>query len=79
VEVIASIDTNPDTPLDAPKWLTPAQAAEFLGMSTSWINQARMKSKAGGPPYRKIGGRVAYLREDLLQYIENQKVTPEAK
>ena len=73
------VNTPKDTYMDAdPVWLTPREAAKFLGMSLSWMNQARLKGRTGVPPYRKIGGNVRYLRDDLLKYIEKQKVTPES-
>jgi predicted DNA-binding transcriptional regulator AlpA len=76
VDVTTSSGTNRDSD---PVWLTPREAATFLGMSLSWMNQARLKGRTGVPPYRKIGGNVRYLRDDLLQYIETQKVTPESR
>ena len=77
MEAVAPSKTTVDD--SAPEWMTPAEAAKFLGMSLSWINQSRMKGRTGGPPYRKMGKKVAYLREDLLQYIENNKVYPESR
>ena len=39
------------------------QAAQRLGLSTSWLNKARISG--GGPPYLKLGRRVLYDRSDL--------------
>ena len=65
---------------DRPRWLNTTEAATFLGVKNAWLERRRMKgSTAGGPPYTKLGGTVVYLKEDLLQYIENQKVTPESR
>jgi hypothetical protein len=60
-----------------PEWLSPSEAAEFLGMSVPWINQARQSGRPYGPPYHKLGGKILYLKDDLLQYLDRQKVTPE--
>ena len=73
-------NTSPDTSVDDyPVWLTPKEAAKFLGVSVSWVNQARFKSSDKGPPFRKFGGNVRYLRDDLLEYIDAIKVTPGAR
>ena len=48
---------------------TPA-AAQRLGMSVSFLNQARMKGT--GPRYLKIGGRVRYRPEDIDAWLGAQ-------
>ena len=46
------------------RFLTEAEAAEYLRLSRSYLRKARGKGE--GPPYRKLGGRVIrYRREDL--------------
>lgn len=38
----------------------------------SWAN---LRSRGGGPPFVKIGGRVRYPIEDFRQWLDGQKVT----
>lgn len=42
------------------------EAAAYLHMSVSWVNQKLRKLC----PARKIGGRVRYLKSDLDRFIE---------
>jgi len=46
--------------------LTVKEAAAYLHMSVSWVNQT-LKTLC---PARKIGGRVKYLKDDLDRFIE---------
>jgi hypothetical protein len=46
--------------------LSVREAAAYLRMSVSWVNQTLKKLC----PARKIGGRVKYLKEDLDCFIE---------
>ena len=46
--------------------LTVKEAAAYLHMSVSWVNQTLNKLC----PARKIGGRVKYLKDDLDRFIE---------
>jgi hypothetical protein len=46
--------------------LTVKEAAAYLHMSVSWVNQTLKKLC----PARKIGGRVKYLKDDLDRFIE---------
>ena len=53
-------------------WLTPAQAAEYVGMSKSFLAQARMR---GDPPvYVKIGRSVRYNSLDLDAWLLDHRV-----
>ena len=47
--------------------LSVSQAARRLGLSTSWLNKARITG--GGPPYLKLGRRVLYDRNDLDEWL----------
>ena len=43
-------------------------AAQYLGVSTSWLNKTRCTG--GGPNYRKLGlRRVCYLQTDLDDFL----------
>ena len=46
-------------------------AAEWLGVSTRTLDRLRAN---GALAYVKLGGRIAYLEEDLLAYVRRQRV-----
>lgn len=46
-------------------------AAEYLGVSTRTLDRIRA---AGDLAYVKLGGRIAYLAEDLDAYVRRQRV-----
>lgn len=50
--------------------LTVKEAAAYLHMSVSWVNQT-LKTLC---PARKIGGRVKYLKDDLDRSIERSVI-----
>ena len=49
-----------------------ADAAAFLGLSTSTLE--KMRSEGRGPRYVKLGGRVFYRRADLDAYVQSAVV-----
>lgn len=53
-------------PIDSPL-LDAAAAAEFLGLSESTL--AKLRLSGGGPQYCKLGRRVVYRRDDLLEWV----------
>ncbi len=55
--------------------LTEKQAADYIGMSRSFLRQARMNGdrdkRTPGPTYIRIGSRsIRYLIEDLDEWLE---------
>jgi excisionase family DNA binding protein len=53
--------------------LTPAKAAEFLGVPTGTL--AQWRSQRRGPPYIKLEGRlVRYRHSDLEKYLSQRAV-----
>ncbi len=66
---------NIPTNTTAPKALTELEAASYIGMSRSFLAQARMEgnreNRTPAPPFIKIGRSVRYLREDLDQWLGN--------
>ena len=53
-----------------PRGLITAAAARYTGLSTSFLEKARLNlTKTPGPKYRRIGKRVVYLRDDLDAYL----------
>jgi excisionase family DNA binding protein len=53
--------------------LTPAKAAEFLGLPAGTL--AQWRSQKRGPPYIKLEGRlVRYRQSDLEKYLSQRAV-----
>lgn len=57
------------------KALTEIEAAKYIGMSRSYLAQARMEghraNRTPAPPFIKIGRSVRYLRADLDAWLDN--------
>jgi len=55
-----------------------ADTAEYIGMSRSFLRQARMNGdrpgRVAGPPFLKIGRSVRYLRKDLEEWLLQHRV-----
>jgi len=53
--------------------LTELETSEYIGMSRSYLRQARMdglrEKRTSAPPFIKIGRSVRYLREDLDNWL----------
>jgi len=54
--------------------LTTSQAAEFLGVSDSWIVRHRLNGT--GPAFVKVGFFRKYLKSDLENYIRTNRDDP---
>ncbi len=62
---------DPDTPIE-PRGLNTAAAARYLGLSTSFLEKARLnQTTTQGPPFRRKGKRILYLRNELDAYLES--------
>lgn len=53
------------------KLLTREEAAAYLGLSAQTLDARRKK---GEIPFYKMGRRIMYKAEDLLQYAESRRV-----
>ena len=53
--------------------LNVTEAAERLSVSASYLNKLRVTG--GGPPFIKIGARVAYDQADIAAWLDAQKRT----
>jgi len=57
------------------KAFTEIEAAHYIGMSRSFLAQARMEgnrvNRTPAPPFIKIGRSVRYLRADLDTWLDN--------
>ena len=47
------------------------QAANYLGMSLSWLDKARLNGN--GPIFISIGGRVVYDLKDLEDFLQSNR------
>lgn len=56
---------------DPSRLLTVEEAAARLSVSKSHLNKLRIAG--GGPPFVKIGARVAYDQADLATWLDGQK------
>ena len=57
------------------EYLTDRQVAEVTGRSLSSIRNDRHLHK--GFSYVKIGKSIRYKKEDVINYMESRKITPE--
>ena len=57
---------------DRPIFLDRNEAAEYLGVSRSWL--ADRAKRTDGPDLIRIGGKVRYLKEALDEYIRQSTV-----
>ncbi|MCV6613937.1 MAG: helix-turn-helix domain-containing protein [Cellvibrionaceae bacterium] len=56
--------------------LTEQQTANYIGMSRSYLRQARMEghrdNRTPAPPFIEIGRSVRYLKKDLDQWLDER-------
>ncbi len=52
------------------------QAAKYLGLAPQTLANFRFQGK--GPAYCKLGRRVLYQLKDLNEYVEGNRIEPEA-
>lgn len=57
---------------ELPSIATAAQVAKVIQTSTEALAQDRYRRR--GIPYIKVGGRVRYLREDVLKYLAANRI-----
>jgi hypothetical protein len=56
-----------------PRFLTTAEAAEFLRLKKHTLENMRSGEGKGGPPHRKHGGRVFYHLDDLIAWSKSSR------
>jgi Helix-turn-helix domain len=54
------------------RWLTPAEAAVLLGLREPTL--AIWRSQKKGPSYVRIGGRIKYEHDALVDWIKGRRV-----
>ena len=56
------------------------EAAEYIGMSRSFLRQGRMngyrESHTPTPPFIRIGCAIRYLKSDLDEWLQKNRITP---
>lgn len=57
---------------ELPKLLNASELADFLGISEETLSQNRYLKE--GIPYIKVGKRVRYRLDDVLAYLEKNRV-----
>jgi hypothetical protein len=55
------------------RFLTTAEAAEFLRLKKHTLENMRSPESKGGPPHRKHGGRVFYHIDDLIAWSKSSR------
>jgi hypothetical protein len=58
--------------LNEEKYLTRGQAAALMGCAYSHLNN--LASRGQGPDYYTFMGKVRYKKEDILKYLDKEKV-----
>ena len=58
--------------------LTTEQAAPILRVKPGTLKKWRTKKFKKGPPYRKYGGRVFYIRSEIEKWKSEQTIIPES-
>jgi hypothetical protein len=58
-----------------PQLLNNREAADFIGVQPHTLETWRT-AKRYSIPYTKVGGKVYYFAEDLLEWLESRKVRP---
>ena len=66
----ATDDARPAT-ADEPAFLTTRQAAAFLSLSPRTLDRYRVGGK--GPPFHRLGSRIAYARADLEEWAARKR------
>lgn len=56
------------------KLLNPQAASDFLGKPVGTLSNWRIRNY--GPGYYKIGGSIRYAEDELLEWVEQNRVEP---
>jgi len=60
---------------ELPELMTPEETAEWLGMSVESLSQNRYLRDSKTIPYIKVGKRVRYIKDDVLAYVNANRVS----
>jgi len=61
--------------LETKSTFTEKETAQYIGMSISWLRQARMNGNKNAPPFLKIGKAVRYRKSDLDAWLDTKLQT----
>ena len=59
-----------------PRWLTPAEAARYLGVCKNFLDKDRL-SRLHGIPFARLGKLIRYDARDLDIFLESRKENTE--
>lgn len=57
------------------KRLSESEAAEYIGMSISWLSKSRLPGREDAPPWLKIGRRVVYDSAELDAWLAAHRMS----
>lgn len=60
--------------MDLPEVARDGEVAEYIGSTKGALAQDRHRGR--GIPYVRIGSRIRYLRADVLNYLNQNRVVP---
>lgn len=63
---------NQKTTENLGRWLSPQQAAEYLGCSRNFLDKDRL-TQLHSIPFARLGRHIRYDRADLDLFLENSK------
>ena len=66
--------SRPSPQSDEPMFLSTRKAAALLSLSPRTLD--RYRENDTGPPYFRLGQRIVYAREDLLEWAWSKRVSP---
>lgn len=74
--LLAAMPTKAQSPEPAtqPDALNEHEAAALAGLAVGTLRGWR-QSRTGGPPWRKLGGRVSYSRRQILAWLDSRTVS----
>ena len=68
-----SKDTTATLPITPRRAVAERDAAEYVGLSTSFLRASRL-GRCDGPPYVRAGRAVRYLTSDLDRWLDERRV-----
>ncbi|MFC1733564.1 helix-turn-helix transcriptional regulator [candidate division KSB1 bacterium] len=60
--------------MNSNRYITEIQVSEITSLALSTLRNQRFEGR--GIPYCKIGKSVRYNKDDVIQYMEQRKITP---
>ncbi|MEO1015361.1 MAG: helix-turn-helix domain-containing protein [Pseudomonadota bacterium] len=55
------------------EFLNTKQVAELTGLSVPFFEMGRSRSAEDQPPYHRVGRRILYRKQDVLDWLEGRK------